>query len=390
MKEIEEILVDYWGGEVLSESDAAVLTEWLSDKRNAEMLRVLEGMRGGKVLREELERDAEAGMVAIRRRCQSERLRVGKRRQWWYGAVAAVAVVAFFVSFVLVRGDFKRGTADRLPVGTTIVSQSVRLELNNGKIVPLRSGQTGGVVVKDSAVCVECGGDTLIYAGGDERAKEEYHTITVSTGAEYSLILADGTKVYLNAESEFRFPTSFSGERREVYLRGEGYFEVAKDSTKKFIVHALNMDATVLGTSFNVKAYPEQDEVVATLEEGSLQVSCEGGQRQCFHMEAGHQVVFHKLTGAAEKKQVETYYYTSWKDGYYCFDGEALDEIMRVLSKWYGLEVFYMNESLKSNKFSGRLRRYGDFLYLLEKFEESCNVEFVVKGKAITVKEKKV
>ena len=169
-------------------------------------------------------------------------------------------------------------------------------------------------------------------------------------------------------------------------MKGEGYFEVAKDSAKRFIVHALNMDATVLGTSFNIKAYPEQDEIIATLEEGRLQVDCDHDQR--FELQAGHQVVFSKVTGNAEKKSVTTMYYTSWKDGFYCFNGEVLENIMEVLAKWYGLEVFYMDEALKNNKFSGRLKRYDDFLYLLDKFEETGNVEFIIKDKVITVKRK--
>ena len=117
-----------------------------------------------------------------------------------------------------------------------------------------------------------------------------------------------------------------------------------------------------------------------------MHVNCEGCEG--YDLKAGDQVVFNKLRGDAVKKQVTTFYYTSWKDGFYCFNGENLESIMAVLAKWYGLEVFYMGENLKKNKFSGRLKRYDDFLYLLNKFEETGNVEFIVKDKVITIKEK--
>ena len=346
MREIEDILVDYFGDEELSASDSVKLEKWLQEGDDARIVQVLDGMRVGKTLQEELERDAEAGMEVIRRRWR----RRNRRRNLWYGgAVAAVALLLIGLTFL-----FKSPGKEK--------NSFSRIENDNSTLICTNDG------VKE------------------ENEEVAYHTITVPAGAEYRVLLADGTTVHLNADSEFRFPEAFSGKNREVYLKGEGYFEVAKDSAKRFIVHALNMDATVLGTSFNIKAYPEQDEIIATLEEGRLQVDCDHDQR--FELQAGHQVVFSKVTGNAEKKSVTTMYYTSWKDGFYCFNGEVLENIMEVLAKWYGLEVFYMDEALKNNKFSGRLKRYDDFLYLLDKFEETGNVEFIIKDKVITVKRK--
>lgn len=381
MREIEDILVDYFGGEELSASDSAKLEKWLQQGDGARIVQVLDGMHVGKTLQEELERDAEAGMEAIRRRWR----RRNRRRNLWYGgAVAAVALLLLGLMF-LFKSPVVEERANTFADDCTLVT----LKLDNGKVLPLCADRTNEVIVEDSFKRIENDNSTLIYTNDgvtEENEEVAYHTITVPVGAEYRVLLADGTKVHLNADSEFRFPEVFSGENREVYLKGEGYFEVAKDSAKRFIVHALNMDATVLGTSFNIKAYPEQDDIIATLEEGRLQVDCDHDQR--FELQAGHQVVFSRVTGNAEKKSVTTMYYTSWKDGFYCFNGEVLENIMDVLAKWYGLEVFYLDEALKNNKFSGRLKRYDDFLYLLDKFEETGNVEFIIKDKVITVKRK--
>ena len=114
----------------------------------------------------------------------------------------------------------------------------------------------------------------MIYDESAITGRLEYNTLTVPVGAEYNLVLSDGTKVYLNAGSELRFPVAFVGDVREVYLNGEGYFEVAKDSTKTFKVHAADMTAIVLGTSFNVKAYSDQGHAETTLEEGHVRVVC--------------------------------------------------------------------------------------------------------------------
>lgn len=382
MREIEDILIDYFEGEELSENDSSEFEKWFRQKKGAEFVRVLESMRGGKALWEELERDAEAGMEMIKRKLKKTR----RRRSLWYGGVAA-AVLFLLCGLAFL---FEEPVVNRSELPGSEVSQCctlVKLKLDNGEVLPLHGDQVGEVIVKDSCMRIENDNNTLICTNEGSREKIGFNTISVPVGAEYRVVLPDGTKVYLNADSEFRFPEMFSGEKREVFLKGEGYFEVAKDSTKRFIVHVLNMDATVLGTAFNIKAYPEQDEVVTTLEEGRLQVNCEGCEG--YDLEAGDQVVFNKLRGDAVKKQVTTFYYTSWKDGFYSFDGENLETIMAVLAKWYGLEVFYMGENLKKNKFSGRLKRYDDFLYLLNKFEETGNVEFIVKDNVITIKGKK-
>ncbi len=382
MREIEDILVDYFGGEELSAEDSMRLEKWLEEGKDAGIVPVLERMRVGKMLREELEREPEAGMEAIRRRWR--RTNWWQRKVWFVGAVAAVALLVIGLAF-LFRSPAGGEKVNVFADNCTLVT----LKLDNGKVLPLRADRTNEVIVKDSFSCIENDNSTLICMNdGIKEDNEEvaYHTITVPVGAEYRVLLPDGTKVHLNADSEFRFPEMFAGENREVYLKGEGYFEVAKDSAKRFIVHALSMDATVLGTSFNIKAYSEQNEITATLEEGRLQVDCEHGQR--FDLQAGHQVVFSKLTGNAEKKSVTTMYYTSWREGFYCFNGETLENVMDVLAKWYGLDVFYMDEALKKNKFSGRLKRYDDFLYLLDKFEETGNVEFIIKDKVITIKKK--
>ena len=159
-------------------------------------------------------------------------------------------------------------------------------------------------------------GNTLIYDAGEKGVQVEYHTIRVPRGGEYNLQLADGTKVYLNAGSSLRYPVRFTGKRREVTLSGEGYFEVAKDSTQPFVVRAGDVDVRVLGTAFNVNAYPEKETVATTLVEGRVQVNYKTGQQV---IQPGMQLVYDKQNGKVDVSVVDTEVYTSWKDGYYYF-----------------------------------------------------------------------
>ena len=146
-----------------------------------------------------------------------------------------------------------------------------------------------------------------------------------------------------------------------------------------------NIDVRVLGTAFNVNAYPDEECISTTLVEGKVQVDY-GTERQ--FMQPGTRLVYDKSDGHAEISAVDVEVYTSWKDGYYYFKRETLENIMDVLSRWYDLNVFFQNLDLKSVEFGGRLKRYEDINYLLRKMEETEDVEFIIKGNSITVKRK--
>ena len=161
-----------------------------------------------------------------------------------------------------------------------------------------------------------------------------------------------------------------------------------KDSAREFWVHAGAMDVKVLGTSFNVKAYERLETVATTLVEGSVEVACAG---KSFQIVPGEQFVYDKNNRVMDVRMVDTESYVSWKDGYYKFRQTTLEEIMETLSVWYGLNVFYVNESAKQVEFTGKVRRYEDARMLLDKFEQTGDVVFDIKGNNvfITIKQKK-
>ncbi len=221
------------------------------------------------------------------------------------------------------------------------------IDLTQGKVIHLDT--TAKVVsVANSMTQVVSYRNTLIYNSREKGEEVEYHTIRVPRGGEYNLQLADNTKVYLNAGSSLRYPIRFTGDKREVVLIGEGYFEVTRDTARPFIVKAGNIDVHVLGTAFNVNAYPDEEVIATTLVEGKVQVDCGAEQR---FMQPGTRLVYERNNGSIKIAPVDIEVYTSWKDGYYYFKRETLENIMDVLSRWYDLDIFYQYSDLKNLEF---------------------------------------
>lgn len=215
-------------------------------------------------------------------------------------------------------------------------------------------------------------------------AKIEYNTIIVPRKGEYQLILADGSKVYLNSESKLRFPTRFEGKERRVYLEGEGYFEVVKDTAKPFIVEAKEVDVRVLGTSFNVSAYVSEQAVRTTLVDGKVRV----GDRLTGKGEIilpGQQAEWED--GTFTTKEVDTSIYTAWINGKFYFEGATLEEIASQLERWYDIDFFFTSENVKRFAFAGVINKEYSANKIFSIIEKTTRVRFSVNGRVVTVSE---
>jgi len=218
--------------------------------------------------------------------------------------------------------------------------------------------------------------------------KSEYHTLKIPKGGEYFLTLSDGTKVWLNSDTEIKFPSIFVENERRVYLKGEAFFEVAKDSKHLFIVHAEGLNVGVLGTKFNVSAYPDDDFINTTLVEGKVFVSEQiSGIQQSAILESSQQAFLSK-NGTQELivQTVDTDLYTSWTEGKFIFRNESLDVILKKLSRWYNIEVFYDDAQAKYSKFSGMLPRFKNCETFLKLLEKTKSVEFEYTENSVLVK----
>ena len=225
----------------------------------------------------------------------------------------------------------------------------------------------------------------IVYRAIEEETstpkEEEYNTLVVPRGGEYMVELSDGTKVWLNSDSELRFPITFVGDRRNVEIEGEAYFEVAKDEGKPFHVLAKGVDIKVLGTSFNVMTY--RGRTITTLVEGKV---CLTYKDESVLMVPDRQAEVIAETGKILMREVDARNFTLWKDGVFYFENAALETIAERLSQWYDVNIVFNDEALKKLRYSVEMKRYNNIQDLLTKIEKTQKVKFLIQGKSIYIR----
>ena len=312
-----------------------------------------------------------------------------RRRYRRMGVAVGAAASLLIASLVLVYQS--RGPAEEpvLAAGATIKPGEQKA------ILTTSDGQTRLLGEEEVSLKEGNGVELMVGTGGIHYRKNDmlprdtavlYNILEVPRGGVYPTILADGTRVWLNSETTLRYPVVFAGDQRVVELNGEAYFDVVTDAGKPFIVRMKSGDITVLGTRFNVKSYPDERSLVATLVEGSVRFG--NTHTPGITLRPGHQLQYDKETHTAKVKPVKTALYTSWKDNLFEFEGESLENIMRVLARWYDLEVVFENEPLKALNFTGNLDKYKDIETFFRLFEAGADVRFIIKNKAIIIREK--
>lgn len=234
-------------------------------------------------------------------------------------------------------------------------------------------------------VCLDSSRRVTYEQTGGPPAKVEYNTIFVPRKGEYQLMLADGTKVYLNSDSELRFPTLFAGGERKVYLKGEAFFEVAHDTVKPFIVEARGMDVRVLGTRFNVNAYTSERVIRTTLVSGKVQVSDRQDGTSAI-LAPGQQAVWEH--GKISMREVDALAVAAWVDGKFYFEeGATLEDIAAQLQRWYDIDFFFSSERVKHFVFAGVIKKKYMANEIFSIIEKTTRVKFNVNGRAVIVSE---
>ena len=186
----------------------------------------------------------------------------------------------------------------------------------------------------------------------------------------------------MNADSELRYPVQFTGDTREVTVIGEAYFDVQKQADKPFIVKTELGNITVLGTQFNISSYPEKERLITTLVTGKISCSLPDGKN--IILSPDQQLTVNK-DGTTALKEVDTHYFTCWKDGIFQFENAKLEDIMDQLARWYDIHVFYTSENVKHLHFSGDLSRFKNIDTFIEMFEKSSDAKLTLKGRTLIV-----
>ena len=312
---------------------------------------------------------------------------------WRYAAAAVVLII-------LVTGGFL--ALDRQPPVTTAGSKTTAvtgkdtsrhdvlpggnkavLILAGGPTIILDSARTGFLTSLGHTKVVKVNKGELAYHPATDRdtLSEGLNMLRTPRGGQYSLILPDGSRIWLNAASSIQFPTAFRGSERKVTVTGEVYFEVAKNASQPFIVDIDHrMQVQVLGTSFNVNAYTDEASVNTTLLEGAVRIA---GAGRTTLLEPDQQSRIYNDGRSEVKRQVDTRAVVAWKNGNFQFDSDDIRSIMRQISRWYDVEVVYSGE-VPGSTYSGEVSRNTNLVNVL-KILSLSGVRFTVNNDRVTV-----
>lgn len=368
-----------------NELDNELVEAWMSNPLHVEMLKEFVAIR-----EEYTNWDFEIIKGEERERLQRAITRRKKRQLVMRWSVAASVILCVALSALYLWNDSDCFFEQKFPQQANWEQSKlaeVELILADGKRVPLggsgRQIQDHGVSgIKDDSLQ----GLTYVQAKAlDEKVTVVlYNTLKVPTGGFYQLELSDGTRVWLNAESELRFPVQFGTGEREVYLKGEAYFDVRKDVARRFIVHLKESNVTVLGTSFNIKAYGDEDYIYTTLVEGKVRFTSEKEHEEVT-LRPGMQSVLNLKSGKTELKEVEVEQFTAWRQGRFVFPSTTLGDLMCQLKRWYDIDVVYLSPEAKGYEFRGAINRDMDLKNVLAIVEKTSNVVFDINGRTIKV-----
>ena len=263
-------------------------------------------------------------------------------------------------------------------------SARARLTLSSGQEVFLQGGKTDRMTDGKVSLKIEKDGmlsyrDTLDSA----QCESVYNKLRVDRGGEYHVVLADGTDVWLDSETELEYPVRFVGGRREVRLEGKAYFKVHADSLRPFVVNVVGgITVKAVGTEFCVSTQ-ERDEVRAVLVEGRVDMG--RGERMVV-MRPNQLAVYDRKRNVIDVTDVNVRKYVGWRDGDFVFSDDRLEDVMDELARWYDCDVFYERESVKDIRLSGDIKRYEQVEQFLHFVELATGVEFEVKEKVIFVR----
>ena len=372
-----------------NDEEQRTLREWLSvSTRNK---KIYDGFKDGKRLEQKIVESRQINWEKDYQQFITKRQRTRKNRRMKtiirYAAILTLPIVAAGI-FLLQKNDQQAivSISEVIKPGehkaVLITGGGERITLSDSTLSPIQE-QNGMIVnVMNNKVFYTLPEDSLCT-----QESPIFNTLQIPRGGEYFLTLADGTEVWLNAETEIRYPVQFTGNKRVVYLDGEAYFTVAPDKKKPFTVVSTHASVSVLGTQFNFRAYPDERDVQTTLVSGSVIMQSEKYKQQ-IKLIPGEQGVLEKNSAKLTKQKVNTYLYTAWKDGRFAFRNARLEDLFSILARWYDLSIFYQSSEAKDIRFTGDLNKTDDFKSILKIIEQNERVTFTVNQRTVFIQAK--
>ena len=386
--ELSDIILRYLSG-YATQHEQQIIQKWLeTSEKNRELL---ERIQDNQHLLKKIDRyttidTRKAYDRFLEKRREYDRK---KRRIFLYryslGTAAALFLIIGIVWFV---GDKVSKETNIAQTETKIIppgSSKAILKLSDGRIVPLND-QKVTLDEPDGTLITGGQNNTLTYQEQTDSLKtgpEEilFNTLEVPTNGEFSMILADGSQVWIGACSKLKYPVSFTGDTRTVYLEGEAFFEVAPDKNKPFIVRTKNFSVKALGTSFNIMNYEDESFAHTTLKSGFVEVS---HLNETMRLTPGEQALVEN-NSTMTKRDVNVDVYTAWMSDLFRFDKEDIGVVMRKIARWYGVNIIYQNISVSDYHFIGALPKYNNLDQTLNLLEQTTNIKFIIEDNTVIV-----
>lgn len=379
--EIGHLLQKYFSGTIMPD-EQRLLDSWMKEKEEHKQL--FDRLRKDTRFAEEYGIFRE---VDTTRAWETFRVKNGLGRQrrmtTWIKYAAVIALPLLIAGVWLL---FPRGGERSIPVAqnTKIVKreESPVLEVVGGGKVILEK-EKDKMIEAGRGVDVQQSSGMLVYSDSVVSEYVDTNVLRIPKGGEFKLQLADGTRVYLNSATDLRYPVAFTGPERRVYLKGEAYFEVAKDVEHPFIVVTDDVQVRVYGTSFNVNTLGA-DGVRTVLVEGKVGIRGQDLDRE-YVLKPNELAFYDRNSRDMKIETVDPDLYTLWRKGIFVFERETLENIMNTLSLWYDMEVFFQSESAKQLHFSGHMKRYEQIEDILHAITDATGVVFTINDRTVCV-----
>jgi len=313
------------------------------------------------------------------------------RRNWYIAAASAILLLGIGTVAVLRKPHQPETQVAVQPTHDIAPGANVAtLTLANGSTVSLTDAATGNIAEQGGIRISKSADGQIVYTvapstatSADTGAAFTYNKIEIPAGGQYQVVLPDGTRVWLNAASWLRFPVHFSSKERRVELSGEAYFDVQRDPGAPFRISSLRQDIEVLGTQFNVHAYPDETHIRTTLVDGAVRVTAGGKSVLLAPKEEAD------LGDGLHVSQADVEAAVAWKNGYFRCVDQPLEIIMKQVSRWYNVKVAYEDEKMKDETFGILSNKFSNISVLLKMMEKTGNAKFTVNGSTVVVSRRK-
>ncbi len=384
-------LIDAYLTDALSPEEEAAFIAMLEDPEARAVLQKIMAEKAAEQLLQPVGPEAvarrERGLYALQRRLQLQHLVTPTpvhRLRWWWAAASVLIVLAVGLYFLLSTSSppalnrivRQAGVAKDIAPG----KNGALLTLANGSQVALDSASNGIVTIQNGAQVLLKNGQLQYTPISPQLDQVTWNMISTSRGRQFMTTLRDGTKVWLNAASSIRFPTSFPGRERAVFVTGEVYFEVAKNTKQPFHVTINdNIEIDVLGTAFNINAYTNEPFTKTTLLEGAMRVR-RGLEKAV--LQPGQQAIVTDAVFSVQEGDATAA--VAWKNGVFELEGVGTTALMRQLARWYDLELIYQGEP-PQRIFHGKLGRDLRLSQVLEVLSQ-FNITYNLEGRRLTIK----